>query len=239
MKILGLLVIATALLLAGCIQTPILYIPPVAHLSPSSEGEADVSLLAGTEEYSMRGAWSPVEHLELFALVSYHDSRSDSGRHAFHFYREAGAGWYTSAGTSITFSLLAGMGFGHAKGFGNQRPGGGSGPLYEVSGDYTRPFVGVGVGYSGKVDTMALIQRQQFGLTVRLARVDFATIHGQPGIESGEGWYLEPVFVSRSGAREAQFETQVGFNSVYSSTGIESVDMFASIGIHLQLDRLF
>ena len=230
--------LALGLLVAGCYQAPILYMPPSANLPlVKGAGEGDISVLADIYGFTARAGWSPLDHLQIFGLATHYDSRPDSSRHVFHSYQEAGAAWYTSIGTSTVFSLTAGYGRGYAIGFGVEFWS--NDPWLEASGSYNRAFAGFGIGYTGRVDTMALIQYREFGLAVRVARVDFPGISGLPDTDRGEGWYIEPVFVSRGGERAVQLETQIGFTFVESSTGIEAMAMFASIGLRMQLDRMF
>lgn len=233
------LMIIVALAVAGCSQTAILYVPPPAHLPLLKDaGQADMSVLGGIYGIDVRAAWSPVKHLEVFGLGSYHDTRADSSEHALHSYGEIGAGWYTGK-ESIIFSVVAGYGWGHAVGFGRDFSWERQMPAYEVSGSYTRPFAGLGIGYSGRVDTTAAIEYREYGLTIRAARAIFHDIQGIPGTSRGGGWYVEPVLVSRIGSRMIQLEAQTGFTSGDYSAGVESVDYFFSVGIHLQLDRIF
>jgi hypothetical protein len=134
---------------------------------------------------------------------------------------------------------VAGFGWGRAAGFGREFSWEQRLPAYEVSGRYTRPFAGIGIGFSGRVDTTATIQYREFGLTLRAAYTRFNDIQGLAGTTQGGGWYVEPVMVSRVGNREIQLETQTGFTSGDYGAGVESVDYFLSVGVHLQLDRLF
>jgi hypothetical protein len=233
------LAMLAALVISGCSQTPILYVPPPTHLPLFTDaGEADLSFLGGFDGLDLRAAWSPIKHLEVFGLGSWLGERSDSASHAEHLYGELGAGWY-SGGAPVTFSVVAGYGWGTATGYGRKFSWNNQSPAYEVTGRYRRPFAALGLGYKALSDSGSHHLHREYGVTIRVAHAGFEDVTGIPGTTRGGGWYVEPVFINRSGSEELQFEIQTGFTSGDYGAGIESADWFGSIGFHLQLDRLF
>ena len=233
------LTMLVGLVISGCSQTLILYVPPPAHLPLlTNAGEVDLAVLGSFDGFDARAAWSPVKHLEIFGLGSYHDATGDSAGHLFRAYGELGAGWYTRLGTMSTLSGFAGYGWGRSKAARERREWGRLPQMDKASATYERPFIGIGIGFSGRIDTSRLAH-VDYGATLRIARVDFTTLEERSRSKSGSAWFVEPVFVGRLGIRAVQIEYQTGFNASFYGSGIESTDLTISVGMHIQLDQLF
>jgi hypothetical protein len=198
-----LLIIATGLLLMGCVAE---YYPTMLN-APLFKGEEEfeASILTGTSGYDVQIAYAPINHLGFLVSGSYKDRRVDNDSTDFknyhkHLFGEFGAGYFVKISDNFVFEAFAGGGYGSMEGVYHANF------IFDFDDydrvEYAKLFLQPQIGVANDVF--------EFAFATRLSGINVWYLDSSDSTDFG--LFLEPLLSFKVGYRYVKFTTQFGLS---------------------------